>query len=365
MSSRWGSPSWRNISLPTVMITVPTTAPVTVRMPPTTSIASTSTAASSVYWRGFVLPIVWTRSAPAKPITAMLTVQAGQPGAEHADAERRRGDLVLPGRDREATGACLAEPVGDEHRKRRGEPQPDGALQDRHAGEPAGTLRELLPVLHHLVDHEQHGQRDHRRRQTAGPGDGDADDRAECERHEHRDERRRQGAEVDVAQPERQVGELLRLGRDRDRADRHGVRRDLGEREVSEREDAGVAHEHLEAEHQHQVDEQLVDEQLSGRAAGRGVDDGRDEQGDRQDRRRGRRAPDPQPPRVAHTRSAVVHLEQPRRSDDEQQRDQPEHERVGEALGRAVGQVRPQEHLGEAERQPADDRARRSCRGHR
>ena len=58
------------------MITVPTTAPETVRMPPTTSIASTSTAASSVYWRGFVLPIVWTRSAPARPITAMLTVQA-------------------------------------------------------------------------------------------------------------------------------------------------------------------------------------------------------------------------------------------------------------------------------------------------
>ncbi len=188
----------------------------------------------------------------------------GQPGAEHADAERRRGDLVLPRRDREATGAGLAEPVGDEHRKRRGEPQPDGALQGRHAGQPAGTLRELLPVLHHLVDHEQHGERDHRRRQTPGPRDGDADDRAERERHEHRDDRRRQGAEVDVAQPEREVGELLRLGRDRDRADRHGVRRDLGEREVSEREDAGVAHEHLEAEHQHQVDEQLLDEQLPG-----------------------------------------------------------------------------------------------------
>src|SRR6185436_9093848 len=83
------------------------------------------------------------------------------------------------------------------------------------------------------------------------------------------------------------------------------------EREVPERQDAGVAHEHLKAEHQHQVDEQLLDEQLPGRATGRGVDDRDDEQCDRQDRRRRHRSGDSQPPRVRHTRSAVVTLNNP------------------------------------------------------
>ena len=66
--------------MPTVTTTVPTKAPVTVRMPPATSMASTSTATSSVYCFGFVLPTAWTRSAPASPTTATLITQAVQRG---------------------------------------------------------------------------------------------------------------------------------------------------------------------------------------------------------------------------------------------------------------------------------------------
>ena len=100
-------------------------------MPPTTSIASSSTPTSSVYWRGFVLPIVWTRSAPADADDG----DADDPGRparpEQVDADRRRGDLVLPRGDGEAPGARLAEPVCDDQRAERGEPQPRVASSRR------------------------------------------------------------------------------------------------------------------------------------------------------------------------------------------------------------------------------------------
>ena len=54
------------------------------------------------------------------------------------------------------------------------------------ARQPAGAAGQLLPVLHALVDDEQHGERDHRRRQPAGAGDGDADDGAERDGDERR-----------------------------------------------------------------------------------------------------------------------------------------------------------------------------------
>ena len=149
-------------------------------------------------------------------------------------------------------------------------------VEPRHARQPAGAAGQLLPVLHGLVDDEQDGERDHRRRQPAGPGDGDADERAERRRRRRRPtDGRGDRAELDVAEPERQVGQACSPSSPR------GWRRSPCRRRRSGRRPGGRTtgcpvepDEHLQSEHEHEVDEQLLHEQVAGRPARRRVDDG-------------------------------------------------------------------------------------------
>ena len=128
---------------------------------------------------------------------------------------------------------------------------------------------------------------------------------------------------------------------------RRAVGGDLGEGEVAERQDAGVADERLQAEHQQQVDEQLLHEQVAGRAAGRRVDEGADHEGDEQHARCARRAASD----GSHPLRRV-HGEQTLRADDEQGGDEHEDEGVGQPLPRALREVPAQQHLGDAEARP-------------
>ena len=161
----------------------------------------------------------------------------GPPRPEAVDADRRRGDLVLAGRDGEATDPRLAERRHDEQRGEGSHPQPRVRLDARHAGQAAGTTRHLLPVLHGLVDDEQDRQRDHRRGQSAGPGDRHADGRTDGDGDDDADERGADGTELDVAEAERQIGKRARLRRHGDGHDRRAIGGDLGEGQVSERQD--------------------------------------------------------------------------------------------------------------------------------
>ena len=80
----WRSPNCRATSLPAVTSTVPTNAPVTVRIPPTTSIARRRTPTSSVYCVGLVLPTACTRRAPARPTIATLSTHADHRGQKRS-----------------------------------------------------------------------------------------------------------------------------------------------------------------------------------------------------------------------------------------------------------------------------------------
>ncbi len=84
-----------------VTSTVPTKAPVTVRIPPTTSIASSSTPTSSVYCFGVrAADGLHPQRAGERRRSAMLSDPRRPPRPEAVDADRRGGDLVLPGGDR-------------------------------------------------------------------------------------------------------------------------------------------------------------------------------------------------------------------------------------------------------------------------
>ena len=70
------SPANRNSSLPPVTSRVPAMAPETVRIPPTTSMASTRIDRSKLNWLGLIVPSDWVRSDPPRPTTAALTTSA-------------------------------------------------------------------------------------------------------------------------------------------------------------------------------------------------------------------------------------------------------------------------------------------------
>ena len=228
------------------------------------------------------------------------------PRPEAVDADCRRGDLVLAGCNGEPTASRLTEHRHDEQRGEGSHPQPGVRLDPRDTGQAARTARQLLPVLDRLIDDEQHRQRDHRRSETAGAGDGNSDGGTNGDRDDDADHGCADGTELDVAEAERQVRQRARFRRHGDRDDRRAVRRDLGEREMPEREDAGQPDERLQSDNEDEVDQQLLHEQLAGRPAGCGVDDRSDEQHGEQRTARHEAA---QP--CHHTRSAVRTVNSP------------------------------------------------------
>ena len=216
-SISWLSPNWRATSLPIVISAVPTKAPLTVRTPPTTSIASNRIADVER-----VLP----------RIGAADRLHAQRPGdghegdahdprrparPEHVDADRRCGDLVVAGGDGESSAPRLAEEVGDEQGHEGGDPQPRVGGQAGDSRQSAGASSQLLPVLDDLIDGEQHGEGDHRRRQPAGAGDHHPDEGAGDEGGDDPGDGGAERPELDVTEPEREVGQGARLGGDRDR----------------------------------------------------------------------------------------------------------------------------------------------------
>ena len=175
-----------------------------------------------------------------RPTTATLSVHAHQPRPEAVDADRRGGDLVLP--------ACA---IGEAPETRLAEHETTTSAAAAathshvsvpwrgHAGQPAGATGQLLPVLDALVDDEQHGERDHRRRQPAGAGDGDADQRRRtpwrrrCRRRRRDRSRARRRRARTGGRAGRSPWSPTGIA-----SERRGVRGELGEREVPERQDA-------------------------------------------------------------------------------------------------------------------------------
>ena len=228
------------------------------------------------------------------------------PRPEAVDADRRRGDLVLAGRNGEPPAARLTEHRHDEQRGEGSHPQPGVRLDARDAGQAARATRQLLPVLDRLVDDEQHRQRDHRCGETAGAGDGDPDGGTDGDGDDDTDHRGADGTELDVAEAERQVRQRARFRRHGDRDDRRAVRGDLGEGEVPEREDARQPDERLQSHDEDEVDQQLLHEQFAGRPAGCRVGDRSDEQHGEERAARHEAAQ-----RRHHTRSAVCTVNRP------------------------------------------------------
>ena len=212
-----------------------------------------------------------------------------------------------------------------------------------HAGQAAGTTRHLLPVLHGLVDDEQDRQRDHRRSQSAGAGDRHADGRTDGDGDDDADERGADGTELDVAEAERQIGQCGRLRRHGDGHDRRAVGGDLGEGEVSERQDPRRPDERLQPQDEQEVDQQLLDQQLPSRTARRRVDDRptRSTTNSAAARQRGCAGPPSHPLRGPHGEQAL-------RPHDEQDGDQHEDDSVGQPLPHALRQVAAQHDFGEA-----------------
>src|SRR4029453_3819204 len=116
--------------------------------------------------------------------------------------------------------------------------------------------------------------------------------------------------ELDLAEPERQVGQGRRLRRRRDRDEGGAVGRDLGEREGAERKEPGGADEHLQSEYEDEVDEELLDEEVACGSSGGRVGERAPDEGDEEDRG-GQGAAAQRRRENLHTRSAVRTVNSP------------------------------------------------------
>ncbi len=92
--------------MPTVTSTVPTMAPEIVRIPPTTSMASTITDNSKLNWVGFTVPSDWLRMAPPRPTSPALTTRA-------ANRVTRRSIPMAPAASSSSRPAWAKRPMGE------------------------------------------------------------------------------------------------------------------------------------------------------------------------------------------------------------------------------------------------------------
>ena len=254
---------------------------------------------------------------------AMLTTHAVQPGQKRsmpiagaAISSSRVATAKRPAR-------VSPEPVGDEQRGERGEPQPrvravSGGTPDSPPAPRVSscqffttwsTTNSTASVI--IVAASPPA------RATATPTSAPSSDGDERPRRPSPPN----GPSSTSPSPNGRSGSARRLRRRRDRGERRAVGGDLGEGEVAERQDPGDADEHLQAEHEHEVDRAAPGR--AGRAPRRRSTCRRARR--RRARRTARRAGDDaaaesRPPADPSHALRGAHGEQPLRPDDEQQR---------------------------------------------
>ena len=222
----------------------------TVRMPPTTSMARIRIVNSKLNCDGPIEPERLHAQDAAQRDDCAADDERDQPRGEHLDAHRA-GAPVRPREWRRPIGRSCS--TGRTRRRATASTAPNSAhpsrAEPRHAAAGSGATGEIAPVLGHLTHDEQERQRDHRGREARGARSDQAQTaptrRPPTPGRETGDER----AELDVGDAPRRIGDehapcvLAGIAEQR-----HHVGADAGETEVAERQHAGVADEHLEAD---------------------------------------------------------------------------------------------------------------------
>ncbi|GJD58404.1 hypothetical protein IFDJLNFL_4324 [Methylobacterium dankookense] len=166
-----------------------------------------------------------------------------------ADAEAARRRLALGHRQHRPAVARMLQVVRGERRQeqREGEHRVEGVARERmaeqvrarDAGEPGGAPGQALPFDGDVLDDEAEGDRHHREVDAAHPHARIGERRAEQARDHRRAEAREQEVE---AEPDRQ--DRARIGAEREQAG------------LAERDEPGEAHEDVQADRDHAVDQE-------------------------------------------------------------------------------------------------------------